>query len=183
MALPPKGDPRRPLHLAVRSTRMLAIIFLLFGSCAFVPFLIRGAMPVNARVFLELGNVILYFGPGAVYLVTSIYLMRRRFWAVVVAIVLASIQLLLVLIGIISLLIVMMRQPIPQPVSSFALIPAGILLLIILALVQLIYHLALSFEAIKYIPVEEQHGFEPLMAQPVEPPHGAKGESNGEVIL
>jgi hypothetical protein len=51
-----------------------------------------------------------------------------------------------------------------------------VLIFILLALAQLIYHLALSFDAIKYAPVEEQHGFEPLMAQPVEPPKAPEGE-------
>jgi hypothetical protein len=40
---------------------------------------------------------------------------------------------------------------------------------VILALAQLIYHLALSFKAIQYVPLEEQRGFEPLMIQPVPP--------------
>ena len=170
MAIPPRGDPRRPLHLAVRSTRVLAIIFLLFGTCASIPMLIHGAVPMGGRMFLNLSVFIVYVGPGAVYLVTAIYLKCRRFWALILALVMASIQLLFALLGISVLLIAEMRQP----AGSVAAIPAAILIFIILALAQLIYHLSLSFNAIRYTPVEEQHGFEPLMAQPVEPPTAPK---------
>jgi hypothetical protein len=172
MAVPPRGDPRRPLHLAIRSTRVLAIIFLLFGTCASIPLLITGGMARRGGMFLNAGILFLYVGPGAVYLVTAIYLKRRQFWAVVVGLVMASIQSLFVLLAIAGILITMVRQP----GSSIVLIPMGVLIFIILALAQLIYHLALSFDAIKYAPVEEQHGFEPLMAQPVEPPKAPEGE-------
>jgi hypothetical protein len=170
MAIPPRGDPRRPLHLAVRSTRVLAIIFLLFGTCASIPMLIQGALPMRGRMFLNLGVFIVYVGPGVVYFVTAIYMKRRQFWAVILALVMASIQLLFALLGISVLLIAEMRRP----ASSVAMIPAGVMIFVILALAQLIYHLALSFNAIRYTPVEEQHGFEPLMAQAVESPTAPK---------
>ena len=54
-----------------------------------------------------------------------------------------------------------------------------VLVFIILALAQLIYHLALSFEAIKYAPPEEHHGFEPLMGLPIESPP-MPGENEAE---
>jgi hypothetical protein len=161
MAIPPRGDPRRPLHLAVRSTRVLAIIFLLFGTCASIPMLIQGALPMRGRMFLNLGVFIVYVGPGVVYFVTAIYMKRRQFWAVILALVMASIQLLFALLGISVLLIAEMRRP----ASSVAMIPAGVLIFVILAL---------SFNAIRYTPVEEQHGFEPLMAQAVESPTAPK---------
>jgi hypothetical protein len=34
MSLPPKGDPRRPLHLAIRSIRSLACLFFFIGAVA-----------------------------------------------------------------------------------------------------------------------------------------------------
>ena len=33
MALPPRGDPRRPLHLAVRSMWVLGVMLVLLGLC------------------------------------------------------------------------------------------------------------------------------------------------------
>jgi hypothetical protein len=176
MALPPKGDPRRPLHLAIRSTRLLAIIFLLFGSCVFIPFLIgrtaRGIAP------FAVASALIYTGPGAAYLVFSIYMKRRKFWAVVCATVLASIQLLLTLIGGIFGIIAVWHGPLPLDATE--LIPMAILAFVILALSQLIYHLALSFEAIKHVPPDEQQrGFEPLMAQPIDVPT-RMDESDGQ---
>ena len=165
MAIPPRGDPRRPLHLAVRSTRLLGIIFLLFGSCASIPFLIRGAGSMGGGM-LSAATLFVYVGPGAVYLVTAIYLKCRQFWAVVVGLAMASIQAIFVLLAVTFILIATVRQP----AISFSLIPMAVLIFIVLVLGQLIYHLARSFDAIKYAPVEEQHGFEPLMAQQVEPP-------------
>jgi len=174
MALPPRGDPRRPLHLAIRSTRVLAILFLLFGTCAFIPMLMQGGMPRRGGLFLGVSDLLFYIGPGAAYLVFSLFLRQRQFWAVVAALVLASIQLILTLFFAGALLIATLRQP----NSSISLIAGGMVALVILALGQLIYHLALSFEAIKYGSVEQQHGFEPLMVQPVDlpaPPGDSKG--------
>ena len=37
MALPAKGDPRRPLHLAASSMRVMGILFLVLSTCAMYP--------------------------------------------------------------------------------------------------------------------------------------------------
>jgi hypothetical protein len=128
--------------------------------------IVRGFAPMRNGIILTAGLFFLYIGPGVIYLVTAIYLKRRRFWAVIVGLVLASVHLLFVLIVIAGLLITMSRHP----AASVALIPMILMIFVGLALAQLIYHLSLSFEAIKYAPVEDQHGFEPLMGQAVEPP-------------
>jgi len=172
MAVPPRGDPRRPLHLAIRSTRMLAIIFLLIGTLVSFLLLMQGGVPRRGGMLFTGAFLFFYVGPGAVYLVTAIYLKRRQFWAVVVGLVLASVQSLFVLFAIAGIFITVVRQS----GASIAIFPVAVLIFILLALAQLIYHLALSFDAIKYAPVEEQHGFEPLMAQPVEPPKAPEGE-------
>jgi hypothetical protein len=170
MALPPKGDPRRPLHLAIRSTRVLAILFLALGLCGMIPFLI-GAINVGGRgmpvTFMAMSVLLFYFGPGVAYLILSIYLGHRRYWAIVASIVLASIQVLFCLIGIMS----MAWFILPTSSGPEIYIPVGLIILVILALAQLIYHLALSFESIKYAPVEQQRGFEPIpMATALSPP-------------
>jgi hypothetical protein len=165
MGIPARGDPRRPLYLAVRSTRVLGILFLLIGTFVSLLLSVRGGMPRRGGIFLTGGLLLFYVGPGVVYLITAIYLKRRQFWAVVVGLVLASIQSLFVLLGIAGILLTLMRQP----AVSIALVPMGVMIFVLLALAQLIYHLSLSFEAIKYAPTEEQHGFEPLMATPPPP--------------
>lgn len=120
--------------------------------------------PVGSRI-LNVGFLFVYVGPGAIYLVTAIYLKQRKFWAVVVGLVLGSIQLLVALGETVNLLYFVMRSSIAsfRGFGMGILISLGILIFIDLALGQLIYHLALSFEAIKYTSVEQQHGFEPLM--------------------
>jgi hypothetical protein len=162
MPLPPKGDPRRPLYLAIRSTRVLAAIFLLFGSFAVFPLVVGGVMLGGLSAIATASFFVFYMGPGVVYLLCSIYLKRRQFWAVLVSLVLASIQLLLALTGMVFLFVALNQM---SRIGNFtfllwAIIPIA---LIILALAQLIYHLILSFEAIKYIPIEEQRGFEPIL--------------------
>jgi hypothetical protein len=162
MGLPARGDPRRPLQLAVRSTRLLAGLFLMLGTCAISTMLIRGG-PMRRGAALDLGVLLIYVGPGALYLIVSMYLQRRRFWAVVVGLVLASIQLFFTVGGAAMLLFAVVRG------ASISIIPIVLVVFVMLALGQLIYHLALSFEAIKYEPPgQNPHGFEPLVAQPPE---------------
>jgi hypothetical protein len=174
MPLPPKGDPRRPLHLAVRSTRVLAGLFIALGSCGLLPMLLYGLRfgRLRGSVFF----LLFYLGPGAAYLVFSIYLKQRKFWAVVCALILTSIYLTLTLFGAAMFAYMIVREP-ARAEDGWMTIPVALLLLVILALAQLVFHLIRSFEAIKYIPPEEQHGFEPIMVEPTEPTGGEGGRA------
>jgi len=161
MALPPKGDPRRPLHLAVRSMRLLGGILLLFTSCMALSVgmtLIRLGPKMLTSPLMFIG-MLLYFVPGVCFFVFAHYLKRRQAWAVVASICLAGVGCLFMLIGLFGLAVISTSQ---SRGGAPMLIPAGIMLLILAALGQLIYHLARSFEAIKYMPPEER-GFEPIM--------------------
>lgn len=174
MALPPKGDPRRPLHFAIRSTRVLCALFLLTGSCGMMR-LLRGGNPLSdlGGAVAATAGTLFYLGPGALYLVFSIYLARRQFWAVVGAIVLASVQLLVVIAsGGIALIFLLNPHVGLEPVMA---IPTLLILFVALALAQLIYHLSKSFEAIKHPPYgQEFHGFEPIIGNAtVAPPQGS----------
>lgn len=172
MALPQKGDPRRPLHLAIRSIRLLGIIFLLLGSCVSIVFFLPAARGRGAKLGGLLAMLV-YVGPGVAYLIFSIFLKERKFWAVVAALVLASLQLIVVLVsGIVIGASVATRGIGPRTGDLLGFVFA--LGLVGLALSQLIYHLALSFESIKYIPLEVQRGFEPVMPPP--PIQSAAGE-------
>jgi hypothetical protein len=157
--------------MAVRSTRLLGAFFIAFGVCGMVPFATGGLSPRNASGVLIITGTMFYFVPGLLYVVFSIYLARRQFWAVIGALVLASVQLLFVLISLLGLAALM-----PGPhagVEPIMLIPICLILLVAAAIGQLVYHLARSFEAIKYPPYgQEFHGFEPIMgaAQRVVPP-------------
>jgi hypothetical protein len=179
MALPSKGDPQRPLALAVRSTRILGILFIGLGLCGTLPMLFlgirraggtggAGGAPVGMIAFATLSTIVIYFGPGALYIVCSIFLARRRTWAVITAMVLAGIQLLFIAFGLVSLAIVYFSAAAPARMG-FIWIPIGVTVLIMLALAQLEYHLSRCFEAIRLAPVDVQRGFEPLPPMPSRP--------------
>ena len=170
MALPPKGDPRRPLHLAIRSTRMLGIVFLLFGTCSVAPMMrtMGRAGMVGYPAFLLIGAAV-YLAAGGAFLLFSIFLARRQFWAVVAALVVSSVVSLIWIFAAIALVVALLANA-GDIGSPPALIGGAVLLLLIAALWQLIYHLALSFEAIKYPPFgQEVRGFEPLPVVPAQP--------------
>jgi hypothetical protein len=162
MALPPKGDPRRPLHLAIRSTRLLGGFFVALGLFSLVPMLIsaQAGRMVGMSAYFMAGAMV-YAVPGALYILCSIYLGRRQFWAVVAGLVLASIQLIFVLFAVFGAVVSLASSQNSLPV--FFWIMVGLLAFVGLALAQLVYHLSKSFEAIKHpAPGEEVRGFEPV---------------------
>jgi hypothetical protein len=183
MALPPKGDPRRPLHLAIRSTRLLGVVLLLFCTCTFAPYLIswqqgsrRGAASLPAAWSL-VGIAVFYFIPGALFMVLSVFLGRRRHWAVVCALVLSCLvgafTLLTLGMSVIMLVSSARNRGLANP-RYVILVPVVLIGLFGAAVWQLIYHLTKSFEAIKYPPLEQElRGFEPLPVLPVAPAPGA----------
>ena len=168
MALPPRGDPRRAMHVAARSMLVLGCLFLLLGTCVLLPALTR-AFPGRGgpMMWSSVFGVAVFFLPGVGYVVASVFLGRRQLWAVVVGLVLASVHALLVALGVLGMVVGLVstggREPMPLLI---VLVIWGLLLL---ALGQLIYHLSRSFEAIKLPPYgQEVRGFEPLpVAQPV----------------
>ena len=172
MRVPPRGDPRRPLHLAIRSTRLLGIVLLLVGTCGVSSFLLvvtRGGRggPGIAETWIFLGGALFYFLPGALFLLFSIFLGRRQHWAVVCALVLSCLMGVVLLIGLVGFFFAIIQRGENQDVGMA--IPLAIVGLFALATGQLIYHLSKSFEAIKHPPFgEEIRGFEPLPVRPVE---------------
>jgi hypothetical protein len=153
MPLYPSGDPRRPLQLAVRSMRWLGIFLTIIGVLmlvSFAFFLRRGS--VVSR--LPLLSTLVYLGPGVLYLLFAIFLARRQRWAVIAGLILASIQAVLSAI----LFVVVLTQ---GPEAWLAIAICGLL---VAALIQLIFHLSKSFEAIR-LSETEQRGFEPLPVQ------------------
>ncbi|HWE03278.1 MAG TPA: hypothetical protein VG326_12790 [Tepidisphaeraceae bacterium] len=174
MAIPPKGDPQRPLHLAIRSTRLLGIILVSFGLLALAPILMMARRRLGGVMISFLSiyflAAIVYLVPGAAYLVIAYFLKRRRYWAIVTGLILASIQLVLALCVAASFVVMWLGQGLGQGLSPPAYIGGAVVALIILALTQLIYHLIKSFGSIKHVSIEEQRGFEPLIVSPAEQP-------------
>ena len=114
--------------------------------------------------------VAVYVVPGVAYLVLSIFLKERKFWAVVAALITASINILLVLLCGIGMAIAVFNTTGNGGADTADIIVAIVFALWVLALAQLIYHLALSFKAIQIVPLEEQRGFAPVMIEPVVAP-------------
>ena len=160
MALPPKDDPRRPMHLAIRSMRLLGVLFIGLGLCMFVPLMttgLRGGRLGGASIVAGIAAAF-YVLPGAGYFLCAVFLGRRAAWAIVVGLVLASVHMLLVLV---SLGTVVFAVVAGGGASGIGVIVSLLVsALVLAALGQLIYHLARSFEAIRYVPVDEQRGFE-----------------------
>ena len=181
MPLPPTGDPRRPLHLAIRSMRLLGGLFVLLGLCAVMPaLLVRGGMATS--VFTAFAGLV-YGVPGALYIVCCVYLARHKAWAVTLGIVLASLQILVAVVGASAAFVAMFR-PGAGMGGTPSVVPVVFMLFVLAALAQLIYHLARSYAALHLPPVgADVRGFEPLgvgpyagpyvPVQPAAPPGGA----------
>lgn len=166
MALPPRGDLRRRMHLAIRSMWVLGSLLLLIGLCGIGGslFSLAGRSPVPPGVgVMQLVGSTIYWAPGVLYVVFAVYLKRRQLWAVVGGLILASIQFLFLLTGLVVMIAIYFSpdSSLPPPF----LIAVGVMALFVLALAQLVYYLARSFQAIREPPYgREEHGFEPVMA-------------------
>ena len=162
MPIPPKGDPRRPLHLAIRSMRLLGGILILFATCVGATFVLRVSGSSRRPPIAALISILLYLLPGASFILLALFLARRQLWAVVASICLASMALLGALLALLGLLISAFGPHADfQPVL---LVPLGVTAIVVAALVQLIYHLARSFTAIR-IAEPQERGFEPIMVR------------------
>lgn len=161
MALPPKGDPRRPLHLAARSTRVLGIIFILIGCLASVSVIGVGVGSATRLIALVV-PVVIFLGAGSGYLIVSIFLKRRAFWAVVTGLVIASIHAAIAVLGLAGMAITVIAP------DRNVFIPIFVLVLWLAAMAQLIYHLSKSFAGLR-LADEAFRGFEPLRVQPATP--------------
>jgi hypothetical protein len=117
--------------------------------------MVRGQSMVLFLLFFGL----LYLVPGILYLLCAIFLKHRERWSIIVALVLASLQFLFTLVGIVNIgLGALMGRGIQM-------VPLVIILMFAAAFAQLIYHLSRCFEAIKHSPPEFQRGFEPMIVQ------------------
>lgn len=168
MALSPKGDPQRPLQLAIRTTRSLGALFLVLGGCASIPLFIEGfrapapgAAAAAPSIWRSLFSLLFYLGPGILYLVFSIFLARRRLWALIATMALAGVQVILMAIAM-AVLLVMLSSFAGGAPSAMVWIPLAIMVVLIAAIGQLIYYCARSFPVIRQPLIEQQRGFEPL---------------------
>jgi len=170
MALPPRGDPRRRLQLAVRSMRVLGGLLVALSLCGVfgtVMMTTTGRRTTAAATVGQAVGALFYLIPGLADIVLAIFLKQRQFWALVAAIALTSIQLLFALAGAIMLVGVYLANngTFPRP---FLIAPA-VMGIAVLALVQLLYLLCRSFPALQMPPFgsHDERGFEPVDVRPI----------------
>jgi hypothetical protein len=162
---------------------VLGVLLVLFSMCAIGSsvFLLRTVRRggagggVSYPAFFQLIGSLVYLVPGLLYIVFAIFAKQRQLWAVIAALVLASIQCLFVLATLVTFTFVVLAPNSGAPTAVF--IPLALLAFVAVALAQLIYHLAKSFEAIRHPPFgREEHGFEPLGVRPAVPFTPNEGE-------
>jgi hypothetical protein len=156
------------MHLAVRSMWLLGGLLVALGMCGTGGGLFlarRGGLPRGMAVMQMIG-ALFYLVPGVLYIVFAIYVKQRQFWAVIAGLVLAAAQFLFLLVGFVATLVMyfLPDSDLPRPF----LVVIGVMGLFTLALAQLVYHLARSFQAIQLPPYgKDERGFEPVGVHPV----------------
>jgi hypothetical protein len=177
MALPPKGDPQRPLHLAIRSGWILTGTFLVLAALSLLPLGSFANWRSVPRYWF--GVIGFLWASGGVYAVFTRQLHCRRSSAItpleVIAAVHGAAALVLAIRGISNVVTILWSlrneggpDRIAYLLAQAALIPLlpG---LMILAFAQLIRNLCKSYEAIRLERGAEPRGFEPIMRpRPVE---------------
>lgn len=165
MALPDKGDPTRPLHLAARSSRLLGMLMVLLGTLVLAVALFtrsgsRGTALNQMSLMLFIGAAI-YLLPGIALMVIVRPLRNGKMWAIVTGMGLAGILLLfatLSLGGTVLQLIYGRGSLVALAVSAFAVLAFG----------QMLMHVIQGYRNRRNAP-DAQRGFEPLMVQPIPP--------------
>jgi hypothetical protein len=150
MALPPTGDPRRPLHLAIRSTRLLGVLFVLLGVITPLPTL-RLRPDVFALPWPIVASALIHLVPGLLYLICAVLLGRRRRSALISAMGLVAVHCVMVSgsLAAFSALLIAQTQG-----TAFLVFGVSVMTLALTGLGQLFYHLVKSFKAIQHPPVE-----------------------------
>lgn len=147
-ALLPRDDRSRPLHLAVRSTRLLGATSMLCGLVVILAFGYFNRYTLYRRHFIA-GGMAVWFVPGVLLTTCSYFLAHRRKGAAVAAIVVAFGQ------GVCAAALLYFSVTL-SPVSP---IPVILAALWVAAIVQLLHHLWRSLAAIR-VDAEHVRGFE-----------------------
>ena len=109
-------------------------------------------MPMRVSV-IGTSIMVLFFGlPGAMYVVTAVFMRRRQPWAVIVGLVVASLDGLFALLAFLGSLINVANSPVMSIIT----------LLWVIAMAQLIYQLAKSPAAMRAETQYQPRGFEVL---------------------
>ena len=154
MALPPLGDRRRPLYLAIRSTRLLGVLFILLGLLSPLPTL-KSRPGLFDLPWPVVASSLIHLVPGTLYLISAVLLGRRRRSAVISALGLVAVHCVMVagsLAAYSGLLVSQTQNP------GFLIGALLVMLLAMASLGQLFFHLTKSFKAIQYPPLDDLAG-------------------------
>jgi hypothetical protein len=143
MTLPPKDDPLRPVYLAVRSLRLLGVLFILLGAVTALQGLRPGASPLKMS-FVGVTHAV----PGVLYLLCALLLLRGRRASVFAAMGLAMAHFILVA-GNLAAYVQMLVQGGTSPRVLFVALTVGFLT--VAALAQLMYHLVKSLSVLRAV--------------------------------
>src|SRR4051812_8425076 len=99
MAVPPRGDPLRPVALAVNAARALGGVSIAIGALAIIGVATLSGGPGGGEVLFAamLGTVVLFVLPGILYFLFAGHLKQYKTWAAVVLMVMAGIHCLVIL--------------------------------------------------------------------------------------
>lgn len=145
MQLPPLDDAVRPVYLAVRSLRLLAVLFVLIAAVTPALAIKRGHAASGlppAVIVTALSHAV----PGALYLLSAALLVRGRRTAVFAAMGLAMAHFILVagnLAAFVQMLVVGGAS------ANFLFVALTIGFLTVAALAQLMYHLVKSLRVLR----------------------------------
>jgi hypothetical protein len=155
MTLPPIDDALRPVYLAVRSLRLLGVLFVLLGAVTALQGLRPGASPLTMS-FVGLTHAV----PGVLYLLCALLLLRGRRASVFAAMGLAMGHFILVA-GNLAAYVRMLVLGGTSPTVLFVALTVGFLT--VAALAQLMYHLVKSLSVLRP-PVETCDDTDPAPA-------------------
>jgi hypothetical protein len=149
----PKGDPQRPIELAIRSTRLLGVASTAFGLVMVFAFGYFNRFQHFRKYFILMGMLV-WFIPGVLFLTASWFMRRRSRAGVVTALATAGVQALFAAAIFAGTLTLEPVSPIPVLVSALWAVALG----------QLIVHLWKSLESVR-LDTTRLRGFDALSAQ------------------
>ena len=145
MQLPPLDDALRPVYLAVRSLRLLGVLFILIGVVTPALAIKRGDSP-TALPLAVIVTALSHAVPGVLYMLSAALLLRGRRTAVFAAMGLAMAHFILVA----GNLAAFVRLLVLGGVSvTFLFMALTIGFLTVAALAQLMYHLVKSLRVLR----------------------------------
>ncbi len=140
MPLPPKRDPSRPLHQAVRLARIIGAIGLLFGLIVLAGALTAPAGQAGGQKVVGLVTAGIYTLFGVALIVLAAKIRRQRLWAIVVMMALAGLCLGVVSVALFETVLSVIGGNRPSGIY----LVIGIELLLAAAFGKLMYDLLLS---------------------------------------